>query len=146
MFERGFWDTVPTLPTLYWPALASAILFTMFRYNRLLQQRGILHDDIYRGRFAGNLMPLWYAAAGIFDAVLFIYSLYIIGWTYLFAVPVIVALMFVFVPTLGVIPYGHYLLPAAYTAISVSYLVLLGIINVPFLVGVNATIYAFLKP
>ncbi len=125
MLQRGIFDSLPLWPFIAWPVLATALLYTMFTFNRRLVAQGI---PVYRKETA-SLMGFWYMIASALDFAMHLYNFYIFGWKYLVFVPAVAFLITPFM-VLGFVPFGHYLGPLAYMAISAAYLVLLGI--VPF--------------
>ncbi len=129
MYERGFWDTVPLWPTALWPVLASAILYSLFSLNRSLQTQGVLHEHLFKAPLWRAVYGTFYLVASVVDTLIEIYTLIIVGWTYLIALVAGLAVFAVARVIIGLTPYAHYVYPIVYVAIIISYLVLLGIIS-----------------
>lgn len=132
MLQRGIFEGLPLWPFIVWPVLATTLLYTMFAFNRGLAAQGI---TAYGGKTA-SFMGGWYAIASIFDTTMHCYNFYVFGWKYVVFMPVTALLTTAF-QLLGFVPFGHYLGPFAYTAISAAYLVLLGIVPFEPLARVN---------
>lgn len=143
MLDRGWLDPLHFWPIVAWPLTFTAILYALFIFNHALEQQGILYFHLYKG--FGRYFVAFYPIASIFDAVIHLYLLYIIGFKYLLFFVLIGPCIFFAKLVFGFMPYAQYIAPLVYVAVALSFLTLLGFIDIGILSKVNVRIFTYLN-
>lgn len=142
MLNRGLFDTMPLWPVVMWPIVFTSVLYALFSFNAILQKQGVTYETIYKG--FGQSFLIFYPLAIVFDTITHLYLLYVIGWRYLTILPAVgigqLMAKFIF----GFMPYAQYIMPVAYIIVAISFLTLIGVLNVTDMIDYNEKIYKFL--
>ncbi|OJY01309.1 MAG: hypothetical protein BGP07_11545 [Rhizobiales bacterium 63-22] len=143
MLNRSFFDTLHLWPVVMWPIVFTSILYALFSFNTTLMKQGITYEALYKG--IGQVFLIFYPVAAIFDTLVHFYLLYVIGWRYLVFIPSVATGSFIASLVFGFMPYAQYIMPIVYTIIVLSFLTLIGAIDISELAHWNVHIYRYLK-
>jgi hypothetical protein len=108
-------------------------------FNAELRTMGVYHFDIYKG--IGKYFPLILIPINLFDVVIHIYLLYLIGAKYLLIIFLFIPSIFIFRILFGIMPYAQYVMPLLYILVAISFLNLLGFIHIPEISKINFIVW-----
>lgn len=143
MLERGIFDAISWWPWSLPFLLFEVILFTLFRFNKALEQQGILNDQIYKGPVSLAFGMAFFIPANLFSLGMNIYFLYVSGWAFLLSFP-LVGLAMIPANLLGLIPYAQYVLPLVCCILALMQCVLLGFFSLEWISEMNQWFFSFI--
>lgn len=143
MLERGILDDISWWPWSLPFLIFETILFTLLRFNKVLEQQGIFIDQIYKGRVGLTFAMVFFIPANVFSMGMNIYFLYVSGWAFLLSFP-LVALAMIPANFLGLIPFAQYVLPILCCVLGLIQCVLLGFFLIEWISEMNKWVFSFI--
>lgn len=136
MIARGLFDTLWFWPIVAWPVVFTSIFLCLTKGDA---------PSLYKTSGIDALFLWFYFVCAIFEVLINVYLLYVIGLKYLLAlfimVPIFSAALF---PIMLRTPYAKYVYPVVYMIVAASFLTLIGIFNITPLQPINKEIHSFL--
>ena len=139
MVQGGPWQEIAFWPYILWPIAFDTILFTLFRFNKALEQQGIETIEMYHGPAGKIFCIIFYTVANVFSVALNIYYIYFMGWMYLLSIPMTALAMYP-ANLLGIIPLAQYVLPFLCIILALMQLVLVGFIDIEVIRNINVRV------
>ena len=145
MLSRGFYDAMTFWPIAAWPLIFSSCLCAIIQVCRLSQQTfGVTPLDAKRSGDA-LILYIFFPLAAIFEVSVHGYLLWLVGLEYLIIAIPIYVFGFILLPgVLDSFRTVQYILPVVYITFAMSFVVLLGFLDVGILRALNAELYSVL--
>ena len=145
MLSRGFYDAMTFWPIAAWPLIFSSCLLAIVQVCRSAQANyGVSPLDSKRSGDA-LILYIFFPLAAVFEVGVHCYLLWMIGVKYLIMAIPIYVFGFILLPgVLDSFRTVQYVLPVIYIGFALSFVVLLGFLDVGFIRVFNSELFSML--